>query len=82
MLKAITQKDTGNRLRCELCSLPRGEQDKAATAKNTKMIVAGRSAMKTLTRATIAKTRGRLQVNKVNCSANSVNLEMTWNGGP
>ena len=46
MLKTITQKNTRNRLSGELCSLPMGEQNKAATTKDTKMIVA-RSAMKT-----------------------------------
>ena len=60
MLKVITQKNTGDRLGGELCSLSRGEQNKAATSKHTKKIVAGGSAMKTLTQATIAKTRGRL----------------------
>ena len=57
MLKTITQKNTRNGLSGELCSLPRGEQNKAATAKDTKMIIARRGAMKTLTRATIVKTR-------------------------
>ena len=82
MIKTLTQKNTRNGLSGELCSLPRGEQNKAATTKNTNMIIAKRSAMETLTRATITKTRGRLQVNEVNNSADSVNPEMRWNGGP
>ena len=60
MLKAITKKNTGDRLDGELCSLPRREQDKATTTKHTEIIVAGRGAMKTLTRAMIVKTRGGL----------------------
>ena len=82
MLKAITQKNTGHRLGGELCSLPRGEQNKAATTKHTEMIVAGRGAMKTLTRATIAKTRGRLEVDEINNSADSISPEVRWKGGP
>ena len=78
MLKTITQKNTRNGLSGELCALPRREQNKGATAKDTEMIVVRRSAMKTLTRATIMKTRGRLQVNKINCSADSVNPEVRW----
>ena len=58
MLKAITEKNTGDRLGCELCSLPRREQNKATTAEHTEIIVAGRGAMKTLIRATIMKMTG------------------------
>jgi len=46
------------------------------------MIIARGSAMKTLTRTTITKKRGRLQVNKINCSADSVSPKMGWNGSP
>ena len=82
MLEAITQKHTRDRLGCEFCSLPRGEQNKTATAKHTKMIVAGRGAMKTLTRATIVKTRGRLEVDEINSSADNISPEVWWKGGP
>ena len=82
MLKTITQKNTGDRLGSELCSLLRGKQNKTTTTKHTKMIVAGRGAMKTLTRATITKTRRRLKVDEINSSADSISPEMRWDGRP
>ena len=70
MLETVTKKDTGGRLSNELGPLPGREQDKAATTKDTEMVIARGSAMETLTRATTAKNGGGLQVKKINCSAN------------
>ena len=81
MLEAITKKHTRDRLSCEFCSLPRGKQNKTATTKHTKMIVAGRGAMKTLTGATITKTRRWLEVDEINSSADSISPEVGWKRG-
>ena len=82
MLEAITKKHARDRLSCEFCSLSRGKQNKTATAKHTKVIVAGRGAMKTLTRAVIMKTRGRLEVNEINSGADNISPEVRQKGGP
>ena len=82
MLEAITKEHTRDRLSCEFCLLPRGEQNKTATAKHTKMIIARRGAMKTLTRAAIMKMRGRLEVNEINSGADSISPEVRQKGGP
>ena len=55
MLKTVTKEDTRGRLSSELGLLPGREQDKAATTKDTKMVIARRGAMETLTRAMTVK---------------------------
>ena len=51
MLETVNKEDTGGRLSGELGPLPRRKHDKATTPKDMKMIIAGRGAMNTLTRA-------------------------------
>ena len=82
MLEAITKEHTRDRLSCEFCLLARGKQNKTAIAKHTKMSVVGRGAMKTLTRATIMKTRRRLKVDEINSSADSISPEVRGNRRP
>ena len=55
MLKTVIKEDTGGRLSNELGSFSGSEQDKAATTKDTKMVIARWRTMETLTWATTAK---------------------------
>ena len=76
MLETIAKKETRDRLSRELGPLPRRKQDIASTPKHTKVIIARWGAMETLTRTTILKIRGGLDVDDVDCSANDIIPEM------
>ena len=76
MLKTVTKEDTGGKLSSELDLLLGRKQDKIATTKDTKMVIARGSAMETLARATTTKKGGGMQVKKINCNVNGVRPEV------
>ena len=76
MLKTVPKEDTGSGLSSELSPLARGKKNKITTTKDAKMIIARGSAMETLTRTTITKEGGGLQVKEINCSADGVSPEV------
>ena len=79
MLKTVPKENTRRGLSSELSLLTRGKKNKATATKDAEMIIARGRAMKTLTRTTITKEGGGLQVKKINCSADSISPEVRRN---
>jgi len=79
MLQTVTEENTRGRLGSELGPLSGREKDKTTTPKHTEMVIARGRAMKTLTRATIAKKGRGLQVKEIDCSADGVSPKVRRN---
>jgi len=79
VLETIAKEETRDRLSSKLGPLPRRKQDIASTPKHPKVIIARWGAMETLTRTTILKIRGGLDVDDVDCSANGISPKMGRN---